>query len=101
MALTKRKMAGSSQSSGAQSVAGRRRVDVDTSTYTGKLAARVRQLREDKGFSIEDLADRVGISAQTMYAYEANRRAIDPDLYPKLAKALGAKTLEDFFPPLK
>lgn len=82
-------------------MAGRRRSDVDTTKYTGKLAARLRELREAKGMTMEKLAEKAGVSVMTIYAWESNRRAIDPNSYPALAKALGCKTPDEFFPPLK
>ncbi len=80
---------------------GRKRTEVDTSTYSGKLAARLRQLREAKGLTVDELAGKAGIEAKRLYHYEAGARSIDSDLYPALAKALGCKSPADFFPPLK
>lgn len=77
---------------------GRRRIEPDLSTYSGRLAARVRELREAKGWSIKRLADKAGIPVPTLYGYENGGRDIPPDAYPRLAKALGCKRVADFFP---
>lgn len=78
---------------------GRKRREVDTTVYSGRLAERVRQLREAKGLSVEELADRVGFATMTVYQWESGYRQINPDCYPALAKALGCKTVPELFPP--
>lgn len=80
---------------------GRQRAKVDTSTYAGRIAERVRALREAKGYTVEKLAERAGIDWKRLYAYEQGVRTLPPELYPKLAKALGCKRPDEFFPPLK
>jgi transcriptional regulator with XRE-family HTH domain len=77
---------------------GRKRAEVDTSTYSGRIAARVRELRERKGYTVEKLAEKVGVDIKAMYAYEQNARTIPPDLYPKVWKALGCSHPDQFFP---
>lgn len=82
-------------------MAGRQRSDVDESTYSGRLAVRVRTLREAKGLTVEELAKKAKINPKALYAYEQGVRKLSPDLYPKLAKALGCTSPDEFFPPLK
>lgn len=82
-------------------VVGRKRSKVDSSTYAGKIAARLRELREAKGLTVAELSDKTGIGLMRLYSYESHKRKIDPDSYPTLAKALGCKTVAEFFPPLK
>lgn len=82
-------------------MSGRERAKVDTSDYGGKIAARVRMLRETAGITVEELARKAGIDLKSMYAYEQRTRRIPPEKYPALAKALNCKTPDDFFPPLK
>lgn len=96
MATVARKIGGSERAS-----VGRQRKPVDTSEYSGRMALRLRELREAKGLTPEELADKVGVDWRTIYTYESRKRKIDPDLYPALAKALGCKSPSDFFPPLK
>lgn len=76
------------------------RTPVDASTYSGKVAVRVRALREAKKWPVDRLADKLGISPKTLYCYEAGTRGIPVDLFPALAKALGV-TAAEFFPPLR
>jgi ribosome-binding protein aMBF1 (putative translation factor) len=99
MATVPRKIGGSTPN-GAGRV-GRKRHDPDTSTYSGRIADRVRSLRESKRLTVEALADKSGIGLKALYAYESGTRTIPPDVYPALARALGCKTAADFFPPLK
>ena len=80
---------------------GRARAPVDSSTYSGKIAVRIRALREARGLSVEELADKAGIEVKTLYSWESGHRDINPNNYPRLARALGCKSLEEFFPPLK
>jgi transcriptional regulator with XRE-family HTH domain len=81
-------------------VASKERIPVDDSTYSGRLALRVRELREAKGWTVQKLAEKAGISDKAMYAYENGTRGIPVDLFPALAKALGA-SVDEFFPKLK
>lgn len=75
---------------------GRRRTSPDTSTYTGRLAARLRKLREQRGKSVDEMhtsltSRRIGldISRKTYYAWEAGSHDIPTHALPALAKALG------------
>lgn len=96
-----RMLEGSKPPSKDRSVAGRQRATVDTSEYSGKIAARVRTLRETLGMSVEELAKKSGIDVKSFYAYEQRTRRIPAEKYPAIAKALGCKTPDEFFPPLK
>lgn len=70
----------------------RRRKEVDDSTYAGRFAVRLRALREGKGLTVEELAEKTGIPIRTLYTWEnCTRSPINEDL-PKLAKVLGMKT---------
>lgn len=85
----------------SRQVAGRQRATVDTSDYGGKIAVQVRALRNAAGLTVDELATKAGIDVKALYAYEQRTRRIPPEKYPALAKALGCKTPNDFFPPLK
>ena len=78
---------------------GRRRVEPNLKTYSGRLAARVRELRDQHGIEAVDLAAKVGVELHSIYAYETGRRAIPTDLLPKLAKALKCESVADLLPP--
>lgn len=68
---------------------GRARVEPDTRTFSGRVAARIRALRDKRGMTVDDLADKIGIEPSTLYGYESGSRKPDPDLYPKFAEAFG------------
>jgi len=76
---------------------GRKRIEPDTSTYSGRLAARVRELREKEGWTVPEMAEAVGIATTTLYEYESNRRAFPVDIVVKIAEQLG-KNPGIFFP---
>lgn len=72
-------------------------------TYSGRLGARIRALRNEKGWSVERFwqqLDRAGIKASvaTINSWEAGRTAMHLDDVPKVAKVFGIAVL-DFLPP--
>ena len=74
--------------------------EIDTSTYRGRFAARLRELRGDKDVAavLKSLEkSRHGIGRATYYNWES--AVTDPPLntIPALAKALGCK-IADLFP---
>lgn len=56
------------------------------------FAKRLRQAREERGWSQQQLADRVGIARVTITMYEAGEREPDFETLTKLAQALGVTT---------
>ena len=70
-------------------MAARPRKTIDTSTYTGRFAARLKELREKKKLTVEELAEKSGIPRKTLYNWESGiSSAVNEDL-PKLAESLG------------
>ena len=66
----------------------RPRKAVDTSTYTGRFAVRLKSLREKAGLSVDELAELSGIPRTTLFNWEsADRTPINDDLL-KVAEAL-------------
>ena len=66
----------------------RPRNTVDTSTYSGRFAARMRALREKTGMTIPELAEKTGVSVATLYSWEnASRSPVNDDLL-NVAKGL-------------
>lgn len=55
-------------------MAARPRKTVDTSTYEGRFALRLKELRKSKNLSIEDLAKKTGIPQTTLYRWESGDR---------------------------
>lgn len=78
---------------------GRARKLVDKTAFSGRVALRIRELREARQMTVEDLAERAGVTVNNLYAWESHRRVPSIDVLAKLAKALGCKTPADFFPP--
>lgn len=71
----------------------RAKKSADPGTYSGRCAARLRQLRREAGLSVEELAKRLStagysVSVPTIYHWENGTRRIDLDAIPALAKAL-------------
>ena len=52
----------------------RPRKAVDTSTYTGRFAVRLKTLREKKKVSLETLSEMTGIPQTTLYRWENGDR---------------------------
>jgi len=73
---------------------GRKRVQVDTKTYSGRMAVRLRELREAKGMTVEAFAEKVGAPRSTAYAWENATVGIDIDALPRIAKVLGVTIAE-------
>jgi transcriptional regulator with XRE-family HTH domain len=73
---------------------GRKKKEPDLTHYSGRLAHRVRGLREAAGMDVERLALRVTqagyqVAAQTIYGWENGKNSIPVDVLPALAEALG------------
>ncbi len=66
----------------------RPRKEIDTSTYTGRFAERLKMLREKAGLSVEELAERSGIPSPTLYRWEQGAKAPSIERFPELAAAL-------------
>ena len=52
----------------------RQRKEIDTSTYSGRFAERLRALREKKKMTVEELAEATGIPNPTLYRWENGMR---------------------------
>ena len=70
----------------------RPRKEIDTSTFTGRFAARLKSLREKAGMSVDELAERSGIPRATLFAWESADRCPVNEVLPKLAETLGVET---------
>ena len=69
----------------------RPRKEVDTSTYTGRFAVRLKTLRQRAGLSVDELAELTGISRQTLYDWESTKASPPVKELPKLSEHLGVK----------
>jgi transcriptional regulator with XRE-family HTH domain len=71
--------------------AARNRKAVDTSTYSGRFAERLRTLREKKKMTVEELAEASGIPTRTLWNWESATSQPIIGQLPQLAQALGVK----------
>jgi len=70
----------------------RPRKEVDTSTYEGRFAERLRMLREKTGMNVHELAEKSGVSKTTILNWESGiRKPLVSDTFLQLADALGVK----------
>lgn len=62
-----------------------------------KISQKIKELRNEKGYTQNSLAKEVGVSARSIFGYEAGEKVPRPGTVVKLAKALGvsAKYLND------
>jgi len=59
----------------------RPRKEVDTSTYEGRFAVRLKMLREKTGMTVDEMAEKTGINRATLYSWEnGSRSPINNDL---------------------
>lgn len=89
-------------------VAARPKVEPSPKTYSGRVAIRLRSLRESRGWSVKELQEHLKAAGQsvptsTIYAYElgsvANGVDLSWDLVPVYSKAFGFKTANGVLPP--
>ncbi|MEQ8788949.1 MAG: helix-turn-helix transcriptional regulator [Pirellulaceae bacterium] len=71
----------------------RPRSQLDTSTYAGRTAARLAELRERHGYGMNELREALAnlgvvVSTSTLYAYERGREAGGADIPLNVASAL-------------
>ena len=57
--------------------------------FFAQLGSRIAKLRKDQGVTQVQLAERLGVSQQTITAYEVGRRRIQVSALPVIAQALG------------
>lgn len=76
---------------------GRPRNEVDQSTYSGRVAARLRRLREKSGKTVPEMAQAVGVKTPTWYQYENGRIAVSLDLLPIISATLRV-SIRDILP---
>lgn len=72
--------------------------ELDLSTYQGRFAARLRELREAAGLSQVELAAAVGVPQSTLSRWETGGNVPALKLFPVLAKALKLKKTKDLYP---
>ena len=70
----------------------------DTATYSGRFAVRLRTLREKAGMTVDELAEKSGIPALTLYRWERANRTPSFEELPKISDALEV-TVRTLMPP--
>jgi len=70
----------------------RKRKEIDDSTYSGRFAVRLRELRDNAGLSTRELSEKSGIPKSTIEGWECGKRSAVNEEFPALAEALGVKT---------
>ena len=74
------------------------RKEVDTSTYTGRFAVRLKTLREKAGYTVEEFAEALEVSLNTIYSWECGTNSPNVANFPKIAEVLKLKKTRDLFP---
>ena len=64
--------------------------EIDTSTFTGQVAAEIRRRREKKKLTVAAAAEAAGVPAQTWYHWEQGY-ALPLERLPAIAAALGCQ----------
>ena len=66
----------------------RKRKHIDDSTYSGRFAIRLRELRDKQGLTTRELSEKSGVPKQTIEGWESGRSSPVIDHFPALAKIL-------------
>jgi len=76
----------------------RPRKEVDTSTYTGRFAVRLKTLREKAGMSHEEAAEQIGVTPTAIYHWESARITPSLEKFPKISETYKVKRAKDLLP---
>jgi transcriptional regulator with XRE-family HTH domain len=79
--------------------------DVKTDTYSGRVAARLRELRDAKGWTVLELTEKINlqlrkdkrVAPSTVHGWDNGSRKLDPDMYPVVA-AVFRMSVRHFLP---
>ncbi len=67
----------------------RPRKEIDTTTYEGRFAARLKMLREKAKLTPEEVAEAVGVARSAYFNWEAGSNSPHVKYFPGLASAFG------------
>lgn len=70
----------------------------DDSTYSGRFAIRLYELRKKAGLSAEQVAEALGVSNKTVYTWESARNFPHVSMYPDIAALYKLKKAKDILP---
>jgi transcriptional regulator with XRE-family HTH domain len=74
------------------------RKEVDTSTYAGRFAVRLKTLRTKAGLTPEEAADAIGVTATAIYHWESGLKIPAVPKFPVIAKAYNLKSVRFLLP---
>lgn len=72
------------------------RLPPDCYEFSMKLTIRIRELRKSKGWTLEELAGRVGISSPHLSEIERGKKNLNNHLIERIARSLGVEHHELF-----
>ncbi|NOX54238.1 MAG: helix-turn-helix domain-containing protein [Planctomycetes bacterium] len=80
------------------------RKEPDVSTYSGRVAKRLRELRDERGWPAEKVVERLNrfgyrIVLSKYYHWEGGRSKVDLNAVPALLKTFRLRDASEFFPP--
>ena len=76
----------------------RPRGEVDTGSYIGRFAIRLKTLREKAKLPIEEVADSLGVALNTVYKWEDGSRVLPPQKFQEVARLYKLKKTKDILP---
>ena len=79
-------------------MAARQRKPVDTETYEGRFATRLRMLREKAKLTVEQAASELGIVPTAIYGWESAYHQPKVADFPKIAATYKVKKAKDILP---
>ncbi|MBP3532563.1 MAG: helix-turn-helix transcriptional regulator [Thermoguttaceae bacterium] len=74
------------------------RKELDMDTYSGRFAARLKELRLKAKLTPEEVAEALDVSTRTVYSWESARSFPNVDLLPRIAETLKLKAVAKLFP---
>jgi len=74
------------------------RKEPDAKTYAGRFAIHLKKLRVEAGLTVDQAADKLGVSYKTVYAWEASTNAPHVSAYPLIAELYGLEKIKDILP---
>jgi len=74
------------------------RKEPDTSTYPGRFAVRLRTLREKAELTPGEVADKMGVTLNTIYHWESAHTFPNAEQLLLLSNVLGLKSVGGLFP---
>jgi len=76
----------------------RKRKEVDTSTYGGRFAIRLYELRQKAGYTAEQVAEALETTTVSVHNWESGKPTIRLEVLPKLAELYGLSDVRTLFP---